>query len=51
MRFYFGLPFADTETLNLNPLLENETQTKYAERLQKALEALKRGVKDDGRTG
>lgn len=47
----FGLPFADTETLNLNPLLENEMQTKYAERLQKALEALKGGVKDDGSTG
>jgi hypothetical protein len=46
----FGLPFADTETINLNPLLENEGQTKYAERLQKALEALKGGDKDDGRT-
>jgi hypothetical protein len=30
----FGLPFADTETLNLNPILENEVQTRYAERLQ-----------------
>ena len=30
----FGLPFADTETLNLNSFLENERQTKYAERLQ-----------------
>jgi hypothetical protein len=47
----FGLPFADTETLNLNSLLESEGQTKYVERLQKALEALKGGVKDDGRTG
>jgi hypothetical protein len=46
----FGLPFADTETLNLNSLLESEMQTKYAERLQKALEALKGGVKDDRRT-
>lgn len=39
----FGLPFADTETLNLNPILENEGQTKYAERLQKAMKALKGG--------
>jgi hypothetical protein len=30
----FGLPFADTETLNLNSFLENGRQTKYAERLQ-----------------
>jgi hypothetical protein len=44
----FGLPFADTEALNLNSFLENERQTKYAERLQKAVETLKGGVKDDG---
>jgi hypothetical protein len=44
----FGLPFADTETFNLNPLLENDGQTKYAERLQKAIATLKGGVKDDG---
>jgi len=37
----FGLPFADTETLNLNPLLENEMQTKYVERLRKAVENFK----------
>jgi len=37
----FGLPFADTETLNLNPLLESEGQTKYAERLRKAVETFK----------
>jgi hypothetical protein len=39
----FGLPFADADTLTLNPILENEGQTKYAERLQKAIETLKRG--------
>ena len=44
----FGLPFADTEAFNLNSFLENERQTKYAERLQKAVEALKGGAKDDG---
>jgi hypothetical protein len=44
----FGLPFADADTLTLNPILENEGQTRYAERLQKAIEALKGGVKDDG---
>jgi hypothetical protein len=37
----FGLPFADTETLNLNPLLENEGRTKYVERLRKAVENFK----------
>jgi hypothetical protein len=40
----FGLPFADAEALNLNSFLENERQTKYAERLQKAVETLKGGV-------
>jgi hypothetical protein len=44
----FGLPLADAEALNLNPLLENEGRTKYVERLQKAVEALRGGVKDDG---
>jgi hypothetical protein len=44
----FGLPFADAETFNLNSLWENETQTKYAERLQKAIENLKGGDKRDG---
>jgi hypothetical protein len=39
----FGLPFADADTITLNPILENEGQTKYAERLQKAIEALKGG--------
>jgi hypothetical protein len=37
----FGLPFADADTLTLNPILENEGQTKYAERLQKAITTLK----------
>ena len=37
----FGLPFADIETLNLNPLLENEGRTKYVERLRKAVENFK----------
>jgi hypothetical protein len=37
----FGLPFADADTLTLNPILENERQTKYAERLQKAITTLK----------
>ena len=37
----FGLPFADTETFNLNPLLENEGRTKYVERLRKAVETFK----------
>jgi hypothetical protein len=37
----FGLPFADIETFNLNSFLENEGQTKYAERLQKAITTLK----------
>jgi hypothetical protein len=44
----FGLPFADAETFNLNSFLENEGQTKYAERLQKAIVTLKGGVKGDG---
>jgi hypothetical protein len=43
----FGLPFADTPTLSLNPLLENEGQTRYAERLQKAITTLK-GVNANG---
>jgi hypothetical protein len=43
----FGLPFADADTLTLNPILENEGQTRYAERLQKAIEALK-GVNANG---
>jgi hypothetical protein len=43
----FGLPFADTPTLSLNPLLENEGQTRYAERLQKAIVTLK-GVNANG---
>jgi hypothetical protein len=33
--------------LNLNPLLENEGQTRYAERLQKAIVTLK-GVNANG---
>jgi hypothetical protein len=39
----FGLPFADAETFNLNPILENEGLTRYAERLQKAIAALRGG--------
>jgi hypothetical protein len=37
----FGLPFADTQALNLNSLLGNEGRTKYVERLQKAIETFK----------
>jgi hypothetical protein len=39
----FGLPFADADTLTLNPILENEGQTRYAERLQRAIATLKGG--------
>jgi hypothetical protein len=46
----FGLPFADADTLTLNPILENEGQTKYAERLQRAIATLKGGGEVDDRT-